>query len=273
MPTVSRRIAMGVEYDGTAFAGWQWQHGEPTVQAAVEAALASVADHPVRVMCAGRTDTGVHARCQVLHFDTQADRPMHGWVLGGNSQLPGGVSLLWAKEVPGDFHARFSATGRRYRYRVLNRWTRPALERHRAAWWHYPLDVERMRAGARHLIGEHDFTSFRSAGCQARHPVREVRSLPVSREGMVVTIDVEANAFLQHMVRNIAGTLMTVGQGDREPEWVGEVLAARDRTVAGVTAPPEGLTFVGVDYPPELGLPAGPGPDFPDSRRGRRSHG
>lgn len=254
---------MGVEYDGTAFRGWQWQHGESTVQAAVESALGSVADRPVRVICAGRTDTGVHARCQVIHFDTDAERAMHAWVLGGNSNLPPGVSMLWARQVPEDFHARFSATGRRYRYRLLNRWTRPALDRHRAAWWHYPLDADRMQAGARHLLGEHDFTSFRAVACQARHAVREIRSLEVRREGQCVTLDIAANAFLHHMVRNIAGTLMAVGQGEREPDWVADVLAARDRTAAGITAPPEGLTFMGVDYPPELGLPDGAGPAFP----------
>lgn len=260
---MSRRIAMGVEYDGTAFRGWQWQHGEPTVQAAVEAALSTVADEPVRVICAGRTDAGVHARCQVLHFDATAPRVERAWVLGGNSNLPGGVAMLWAREVPGDFHARFSATGRRYRYQLLNRWTRPALDRHRAAWWHYPLDTGRMQAAAGHLLGEHDFTSFRAVACQARHAVREVRELTVRRDGQYIIIDIAANAFLHHMVRNIAGTLMTVGQGERDPDWVAEVLAARDRTAAGITAPPEGLTLVGVEYPEDLGLPEGPGPDFP----------
>lgn len=260
---MSRRIAMGVEYDGAAFCGWQWQHGEPTVQAAVEAALSSVADEPVRVICAGRTDTGVHARCQVLHFDTNAARAESSWVLGANTNLSPGVAMLWAREVPGDFHARFSATGRRYRYRLVNRWTRPALDRHRAAWWHFPLDADRMQEGARHLLGEHDFTSFRTVACQARHAVREIRDLTVRRDGQYITIEVAANAFLHHMVRNIAGTLMAVGQGEREPGWVAEVLSARDRTVAGITAPPEGLTLVGVEYPGELGLPEAAGADFP----------
>lgn len=261
---MSRRIAMGVEYDGTPFRGWQWQHAEPTVQAAVEAALSAVADEPVRVMCAGRTDTGVHARCQVLHFDTDAVRAERSWVLGANTNLDQGVAMLWAREVPGDFHARFSATGRRYRYRLLNRWTRPALDRHRAAWWHYPLDADRMQAAAGHLLGEHDFTSFRAVACQARHAVREIRDISVRRAGQQVIIEIAANAFLHHMVRNIAGTLMAVGQGEREPDWVAEVLTARDRTAAGITAPPEGLTLVGVEYPEELGLPTGPGPDFPE---------
>lgn len=260
---MTQRIAMGVEYDGTEFRGWQWQHGEPTVQAAVETALSNVADEPVRVICAGRTDTGVHARCQVVHFDVRARRAMRSWVLGANTNLPPGVAMLWAREVPGDFHARFSAVGRRYRYRLLNRWTRPALDRHRAAWWHYPLDADRMQAAAVHLLGEHDFTSFRAVACQARHAVREIRELTVRREGQCVAIEIAANAFLHHMVRNIAGTLMAVGQGEREPDWVAEVLAARDRTVAGITAPPEGLTLVGVEYSGELGLPEGPGPDFP----------
>lgn len=260
---MSRRLAMGVEYDGSAFQGWQVQDNGPSVQAAVEAALSRVANHPVRVHCAGRTDTGVHAACQIFHFDTKAARAGSAWVLGGNTNLPQGVSFLWAKEVSEDFHARFSATGRRYRYSILNRWTRPALDRQRLAWWHYPLDADRMAEGARFLIGEHDFTSFRAAGCQARHARREVRSIDVWRAGDRVEIEIAANAFLHHMVRNIAGTLITVGQGEREPEWVREALAARDRTVAGITAPAEGLCFLGAEYPARFGIPEGSGEPFP----------
>lgn len=260
---MTQRIAMGAEYDGSEFLGWQRQDHGPSVQEAVEEALSGIADHPVRVHCAGRTDTGVHAACQVFHFDTRSERAPHAWVLGGNANLPPGVSLLWARPVPADFHARFSATGRRYRYVILNRWTRPALGRERLTWWHRPLDEARMAAGAAHLVGEHDFTSFRAAGCQAKHPVREVRRLEVWREGDRVLLEIDANAFLQHMVRNIAGTLIAVGQGDREPDWVAEVLAARDRTRAGVAAPPEGLCFLGADYPERFGLPDGPGKPFP----------
>lgn len=264
---MTRRIAMGVEYDGGDFQGWQVQEHGPSVQAAVEEALSGVADESVRVHCAGRTDTGVHAACQIFHFDTDAVRAEKAWVLGGNANLPPGVTLLWAHEVPEDFHARFSATGRRYHYAILNRWTRPALGRHWLAWWHHPLDEARMAAGAAHLLGEHDFSSFRAAGCQAKHPVREVRSLRVWREDDRVMLDIEANAFLQHMVRNIVGTLIAVGQGDCEPEWLAQVLAARDRTLAGIAAPSRGLCFMGADYPERFGLPQGGGEPFPVSRK------
>lgn len=254
---------MGVAYDGSAFQGWQLQHEEPTVQLAVEKALSRVADHPVRVHCAGRTDTGVHAAGQVIHFHSDADRPVHAWVLGGNANLPGDVSMLWARDVDPQFHARFSATGRRYRYVIWNRWTRPALDRRRLAWWHYPLDERRMAEGARYLLGEHDFTSFRAVACQAKHAVREIREISVWRDGDRVLMEVAANAFLHHMVRNIAGTLIAVGQGEREPAWVKEVLDSRDRGVAGITAPASGLCFQEVEYPERFGIPRGAGPAFP----------
>jgi tRNA pseudouridine38-40 synthase len=256
------RIALGIEYDGRAFFGWQTQREEPTVQQTLERALAVVADHPVAVVCAGRTDTGVHARCQVAHFDTGSERSERSWVLGANSNLPASVCVLWARAVEGDFHARFSAVGRRYRYVILNRWVRPALESGRMSWERQPLDAEAMHRAAQALVGEHDFTSFRSSGCKANHPVREVHSVAVHRDGDIVTIDIAANAFLYHMVRNIAGTLLAVGRGEREPGWAGEVLAARDRRVAGVTAPPDGLYFWGVRYPRAFGLPKQP-PSFP----------
>ncbi|WP_376691525.1 tRNA pseudouridine(38-40) synthase TruA [Wenzhouxiangella sp. EGI_FJ10409] len=257
------RLAAGIEYDGSGFYGWQTQRQSPTVQACLEAALGRVADHPVRVHCAGRTDTGVHAHCQVVHFDTQAVRRERAWVLGTNTHLHPGISVHWVRPVDDDFHARFSATRRRYRYRMLNRWVRPAIERGRVAWVRQPLDAERMHAAARALLGEHDFTSFRAVGCQAKSPVREIHHLSVTRRGSEVVIDIEANAFVYHMVRNVAGTLIPVGTGDRAVSWPGEVLAAVDRTRAGPTAPAEGLYFVAPSYPEHGYLPLGREIDFP----------
>lgn len=249
------RVACGVEYDGTAFSGWQWQEGARTVQAAVEHALARVADQPVRVHCAGRTDAGVHALNQVFHFDSAAVREEKAWVLGGNSSLPPDVSLRWARPVSEAFHARYSAAARRYRYIIVEGWNRPALWRDRSAWSHCRLDTDRMQTAARHLVGQHDFTSFRAAGCQATQPVREVMELEIGRMDQFVRIDVCANAFLHNMVRIIAGALMSVGRGERTPDWIAEVLAARDRRLSGMTAPASGLYFVGPVYPTEFELP------------------
>ena len=257
------RLAAGVEYDGSGFFGWQRQRQSPTVQASLEAALAKVADHPLTVHCAGRTDTGVHALCQVIHFDTSAARSERSWILGTNSQLVPGVSLLWARPVADDFHARFSARRRSYRYRILNRWIRPAIDRGRVAWIRYPLDAERMHAAAQALLGEHDFSSFRAVGCQARSPVRTVHSVSVQRCGHEVIMDIEANAFVYHMVRNIAGALIAVGRGQQPESWLAELLKLRDRTVAGVTAPPEGLYFVAPRYPEHPFLPVHESMDFP----------
>ena len=255
------RIALGLEYDGSRFHGFERQPGRRTVQSEVEAALARVAAAPVRVVCAGRTDAGVHATGQVVHFDTAASRPVHAWVRGTNTYLPPDVTVLWARIVADGFHARFLALQRRYRYVIVNRDTRPALLAGRAAWEYRPLDARLMRLAARHLAGEHDFSSFRAAGCQARHPVRRLHRIEVARTGDRIVIDVHANAFLQHMVRNIAGTLVAVGAGEHDPDWVASVLAARDRRAAGVTAAPDGLYLVGVDYPEEAGIPAVPLPD------------
>lgn len=262
------RYALGVEYDGSGFYGWQTQRQEPTVQASLEAALARVADHPVRVACAGRTDTGVHATCQVAHFDTDARRSPRSWVLGANSNLPDAVSVLWMQPVPDDFHARFSALARSYRYVILNRWIRPALEADRVSWQRRPLDHGAMNEAARALLGEHDFSAFRSSGCSANHPVREVQAVSVGRQADRVHLDITANGFLYHMVRNIAGSLMEVGLGERPVSWVGELLAGRDRTRAGVTAPPAGLYFTGVRYPEHFGLPTTPAafPGLSDER-------
>ena len=258
---MAMRIALGLEYDGRRFHGFERQRTLRTVQGDVEEALARVAASPVRVICAGRTDAGVHALGQVVHFDTGAARPAHAWVRGANTYLPSDVTVLWARSVDVDFHARFLALRRRYRYVIVNRSTRPALLAARAAWEHRRLDARLMQLGARHLAGEHDFSSFRAAGCQARGPVRCVHRIEVHRIGERIVIDVHANAFLQHMVRNIAGTLVPVGTGECEPAWIASVLAARDRAAAGVTAPPGGLYLVGVDYPESAGIPAVPLPD------------
>lgn len=252
------RIAAGIEYDGTAFCGWQRQRGQPSVQEAVERAFSVVADHPVVVVCAGRTDTGVHATAQVVHFDTHAVRTPRSWTLGANSNLPPEVVVRWVQEVPQDFHARFSARARAYRYVILNRWVRPALLRHRVTWQHRPLDVMRMHEAAGYLLGRHDFSTFRALQCQAKSPVRTLHRCEVVRDGDLVYIDVEADGFLHHMVRNIAGVLMAVGRGERAPEWVAELLALRDRTRGGVTAPPEGLYFTRVVYGPEWPVPQEP---------------
>lgn len=248
------RVAAGIEYDGSSFFGWQRQRQSPTVQACLEEALSRVADQTIQVHCAGRTDTGVHAHCQVVHFDTSAQRSERAWVLGTNSYLPSGISVLWMREVSADFHARFSARSRRYRYRILNRWVRPALERGRVAWIRHPIDAESMHNAAQCLVGEHDFSSFRAAGCQSRSAFRTVHWIKVVRAGQEVVIDIAANAFLYHMVRNIAGTLIAVGRGLAPESWIGELLARCDRTAAGVTAPAEGLFFVAPRYPdfPEL---------------------
>jgi tRNA pseudouridine38-40 synthase len=250
------RSALGVEYDGSDFSGWESQPRQRTVQSTLESALSSVADAPVKTICAGRTDAGVHALAQVVHFDSHAERADHEWVLGANSNLPGDVSVRWAHPVAEDFHARYSALCRHYRYVIQNRRERPALLRRRAAWERVPLDTAPMQAAGAHLLGEHDFSSFRAAGCQASRPVRTVMSLDVSRQGSLVFIDIAANAFLQHMVRNIAGVLMEIGAGKREPGWAKELLAQRDRTLGAMTAPPEGLYLSRIDYPPAAGLPA-----------------
>ncbi|MBL8251523.1 MAG: tRNA pseudouridine(38-40) synthase TruA [Candidatus Competibacter sp.] len=253
------RVAVGVQYDGSDFRGWQAQRPQVrTLQGCLQQALAKVADHPVNLVCAGRTDAGVHGIGQVAHFDTAAARSTRAWVLGGNANLPADISLHWACPVPDDFHARFSALARRYRYLIFNRPHRSALWRQRATWCYRPLDAGRMHAAAQCLLGEHDFSSFRAADCQAHHPRREIRELTVSRQGDGVVLEVEANAFLHHMVRNIAGVLMAIGAGERPVEWAREVLERRDRTQAGVTAPAEGLYLLAVRYPPRFGLPPPP---------------
>ena len=252
------RIALKLEYDGSRYAGWQYQSHSPSIQEAVEKALAFVAARPVRVVAAGRTDAGVHAWEQIVHFDTEAERPARAWVQGTNIRLPDDIRVLWARPVADDFHAQRQALARWYRYRICNRPVAPALGRAQITWYHRPLDEERMQQAAGLLLGEHDFSSFRGPYCQSKSPRRRVYLLEVHRSGDEVAIDIVANAFLHNMVRNIAGVLMAVGSGKRPVDWVAEGLAARDRRAGGVTAPPNGLYFAGIWYPQRFGLPRQP---------------
>jgi tRNA pseudouridine38-40 synthase len=249
------RYALGIEYDGSGFQGWQRLSHGASVQATVEAALSFVVDHPLEVVCAGRTDSGVHARCQVVHFDTEAVRTPYALQQGGNSRLPGGVAILWCQPMPQDFHARYSARARRYRYTILNRKVRPAMQREYLTWERQPLDAEAMHRAAQALVGEHDFSAFRTVHCQAPHPNRNVHEISVRREDDRVIVEVQANAFLHHMVRNFVGSLLLVGRGEQSEAWVGQLLAGRDRVVAGPTAPSAGLVFLGPRYPAEWSLP------------------
>ncbi|NVK44557.1 MAG: tRNA pseudouridine(38-40) synthase TruA [Oceanospirillaceae bacterium] len=251
------RYALCVEYAGAAYRGWQAQKTDnvPSVQETLERALAKIANEPVSVICAGRTDAGVNGTYQIIHFDTRARRDERAWVLGTNSHLPDDIAVRWARQVDERFHARFSARERRYRYLIHSAPVKPALLARGVTWTYKSLDVARMNAGAAYLVGEHDFTSYRAVGCQAKSPIREVRALEVYRCGELIVIDVRANAFLHHMVRNIAGVLMKIGAGEAEPCWAEQVLHARDRRQGGITAPPWGLYFVDVAYPEEFELP------------------
>jgi tRNA pseudouridine38-40 synthase len=249
------RIAVGLEYDGSGFAGWQSQVDAPSVQASLQSALSSVCNHPVEVVGAGRTDAGVHARAQVAHFETSAARTERALVLGANTNLPPGIALQWARFVPDHFHARYSAQARSYRYCILNRPVRSALACARSAFVYRPLQVEPMLAAARLLIGLHDFSAFRAAECQARSPVRDLQKIDLKRVGDFIVLEVTANAFLHHMVRNIAGLLIHVGQGEAPPELATAVLAGRNRRLAPATAPAAGLYLWRVHYPVVFGLP------------------
>jgi tRNA pseudouridine38-40 synthase len=250
-----RRLALAVEYDGSGFLGWQrLSHGH-TVQGVLEAALSRVANQPIETLCCGRTDAGVHAANQIVHFDTTAVRPLRGWILGCNTQLPRTVAVTWAGEVPDNFHARFWARRRRYRYTILNRPIRPALGAGQLTWERLPLDAARMHEAAQALLGEHDFSAFRAVTCQAAHARRRMHEVTIWREGPRVIVEIEANAFLHHMVRNIVGSLLPIGRGDRPVEWMAELLAGRQRSLAAATAAPDGLTFLGPRYPRGLGLP------------------
>lgn len=254
-PPGSRRIALGVEYCGTDFNGWQIQPEGLTIQRTLEEAASRFADHPVSVICAGRTDAGVHATQQVVSFTTTAKRAEEGWVRGVNTFLPRSVAVRWMRPVPDDFHARFCARSRTYEYWIWNARTRAPLLDDRTGWVFRPLDVDRMREGARALIGTHDFTSFRASECQAKTPVRTLTELSIIRRDDLVGFRLTANAFLQHMVRNIVGALIYVGTGRREPGWIGELLEARCREIAAPTFSPSGLYFVGVAYPDHPQIP------------------
>lgn len=249
------RIALALEYDGSRFLGWQTQPGGGTVQDTLEAALATIAGERIQLTCAGRTDRGVHALEQVVHFDVAAQRPESAWVRGVNALLPESVAVQWAREVPAEFHARYAARARTYRYVLVNRAVRPALAARHAGWFHLPLDVAAMRAAARHLRGEHDFSAFRSAECQAKTPVRTLLGLDIEARGERIDFVLRANAFLHHMVRNIVGTLVYVGKGKHPPAWAGEVLESRDRARAAPTFAAEGLYLERVEYEARWELP------------------
>lgn len=250
------KTALGVEYDGAPYCGWQSQPSGCSVQDILQAALSAIAAGPIQVHAAGRTDSGVHAVSQVIHFETSADRPKTAWVRGVNAMLPRSVRVQWAAEVAADFHARFSARRRRYRYLIYNAPVASALLHAKAGWFHAPLEVSSMQRAAGILIGRHDFSSFRAAECQARSPVKELERLTVERRGKIVLLDFEADAFLHHMVRNIVGALVYVGAGRQPAEWVGKLLRARDRSLGAPTFDAAGLYLTGVDYPPRFALPA-----------------
>lgn len=251
------RIALQVEYDGTVYSGWQKQHSPllPTLQGEVEKVLSQIADQPITVTCAGRTDAGVHATCQVVHFDCNIDRGTDAWVKGSNSLLPGTIRVLWARTVTEEFHARFSATARRYNYVICQRKIAPAILVQRITHIRASLDVAAMNVAAGYLVGENDFSSFRAAGCQSQSPHRHVMQANVCRRGAFIILDIKANAFLQHMVRNIVGALLEIGRAKQSPDWIQTLLTAKDRTQAATTAAPDGLYLVEVSYPRHFNLP------------------
>lgn len=249
------RYALGIEYDGSKYYGWQRQNNVVSVQQKLEEALSKIADEPIEVICAGRTDTGVNATNQVVHFETSKQRKDVAWTLGVNTNLPNDIAVSWVHHVNDDFHARFSATARRYRYIIYNNKLRSAILSHGLSFCHYPLNENLMHQAAQYLVGQHDFTSFRTVHCQSHSPVRTLYHCNVERIGDYIVLDVKGNAFLHHMVRNIAGSLMRVGQEIEQVSWIKEVLEAKNRCVAGMTAPSAGLYFVDVDYPEEFAIP------------------
>lgn len=250
-----KKIALGIEYDGSAFHGWQRQRDVYSIQETLETALSKVAAHPVETVAAGRTDAKVHALGQVVHFECHTERTERAWVFGANTELPPSVRVLWAKEVPSHFNARYSALARRYRYIIYNHPIRPCLYRNQVGWYYKKLDIHKMRVAASHWLGEHDFSSFRASQCQSKTPVRNVIEINIQeKEQDWIMIEIEANAFLHHMVRNMVGALWHIGSGEYEPDWAHELLLARDRRLAGITAPPQGLYLMAVMYPEEFEL-------------------
>lgn len=249
------RIALGIEYEGSQYYGWQSQAELPSVQQEVEQALSRVADQKINIICAGRTDRGVHATAQVVHFSCKNLRPLQAWTLGGNSYLPPEIRITWAKQVNEKFHARFSATRRRYCFLICDSHIRPGILRNGITWYCGQLDVEAMQRASEYFLGEHDFSSVRAAQCQSKSTIRHVKHLKVSRVGRLIMIDIMANAFLHHMVRNIAGVLMIIGAGKQAPQWAETVLCAKDRRQAGMTAPQHGLYLIHVGYPEYYQIP------------------
>jgi tRNA pseudouridine38-40 synthase len=248
------RIVLGIEYDGSGFSGWQWQPHRRSVQAEVEKALSKVADHELNVVCAGRTDAGVHALEQVAHCDVNVVRNIDSWLLGGNSNLPDDIRIMWVKQAVDDFHARYSAIARLYRYVILNRPIKSALQNKQVTWCYHPLDVGKMAKAAQHLVGNHDFSSFRAQSCQSKSPFRIVHFIDVFRDGDKVIIEICANAFLHHMVRNVAGVLMAIGMGKQDENWTLVLLHIKERALGGITAPPDGLYLESVFYPANYGI-------------------
>jgi len=256
------KYAACIEYDGTDYCGWQRLKHSPSVQEEVEKALSRVANHKVELTCAGRTDSGVHGIGQIVHFESEAIRDEKAWRMGCNTNLPDNIALRWIQPINERFHARFTATARRYRYIILNHSIRPALLNNKVCWYRDDLDETTMQDAADILLGENDFSSFRASGCQAKHAMRELQSITVTRDGKFIYVDIIANAFLHHMVRNIVGSLFEVGDGRKSSEWFSELLAIKDRTKAGITAPACGLYFVSVEYPKEFDLPQVAEPPF-----------
>ncbi len=249
------RIALGLEYDGSAFNGWQSQPDVPTVQDTLQAALSRVADESISVTAAGRTDTGVHALEQVIHFDTSAKRTLSAWVRGANALLPNSIAVLWAHAVPDEFHARFSAQARSYRYVLLNRPVRNAVQHGKMGWFHAPLQLEPMQVAAQYLLGKHDFSAFRCSECQAKTPLKNLARLDIRQEGEMIIFDLTANAFLHHMVRNMVGCLVYIGSGKHPPQWMQQVLLSRERSFAAPTFAADGLYLRHITYDKKFGLP------------------
>jgi tRNA pseudouridine38-40 synthase len=253
---VTKKVVLVVEYNGSAYKGWQAQKfGVPSVQENLEKALAVITNHPVKVICAGRTDSGVHASAQVVHFETDVERNERAWTLGVNTYLPPDISVVAASNVADDFHARFSAISRRYRYVIYCSDLRPAILAKGVTWTYKKLNVDAMKKAAEIFLGTHDFTSFRAVGCQANTPIRTVLNFDVRQLGHYIVLDIRANAFLHHMIRNFAGVLMTIGAGEKPVSWSKQVLDAKDRCQGGITAPPDGLYFVDAQYPDVFNVP------------------